>query len=245
MAKNLSEGVSQTTQAVTGLLKVLCALLEEDDILKSTNLEFEPFCNSLSECIRNFQLSREAQETRWLVPLIKLFFYLGEKVRQRIEEGHENETNTFVKFVEGHSKLLNEIIRGDLTLLENSFSLMLKTPHLIDLANKKPYLKKLLRDIKTSTKLQIRVHRENVFEDSYKLLNSFLPDRLLGDLSVIFRGERGIDVGGLTREWYQLMSKDILRLKLFTAVEKEVTYQPNPKSSADLSYYRFIGCMVI
>jgi len=45
-------------------------------------------------------------------------------------------------------------------------------------------------------------------------------------------GERGIDAGGLTREWYCEISKQMLHpnLGMFKLADSGVTYYPDPKS---------------
>ncbi|GFY85913.1 LOW protein: E3 ubiquitin ligase-like protein [Actinidia rufa] len=72
---------------------------------------------------------------------------------------------------------------------------------------------------------------------------------LKGRLTVHFQGEEGIDAGGLTREWYQLLSRVIFDkgALLFTTVGNESTFQPNPNSvyqTEHLSYFKFVGRVV-
>ncbi|KAI3715129.1 hypothetical protein L6452_22098 [Arctium lappa] len=68
-------------------------------------------------------------------------------------------------------------------------------------------------------------------------------------LNVHFQGEEGIDVGGLTREWYQSLSRVIFDkgALLFTTVGNNATFQPNPNSvyqTDHLSYFKFVGRVV-
>ncbi|KAG2678263.1 hypothetical protein I3760_12G135800 [Carya illinoinensis] len=72
---------------------------------------------------------------------------------------------------------------------------------------------------------------------------------LKGRLNVQFQGEEGIDAGGLTREWYQLLSRVIFDkgALLFTTVGNNATFQPNPNSvyqTEHLSYFKFVGRVV-
>ncbi len=72
---------------------------------------------------------------------------------------------------------------------------------------------------------------------------------LKGHLNVHFQGDEGIDAGGLTREWYQSLSRVIFDkgALLFTTVGNEATFQPNPNSvyqTEHLSYFKFIGRVV-
>lgn len=68
------------------------------------------------------------------------------------------------------------------------------------------------------------------------------------------QGEEGIDAGGVTREWYQVMAREMFNpnLALFVAVpEGGSTFQPNPNSHVQndrgishLDYFRFAGRVV-
>ena len=75
------------------------------------------------------------------------------------------------------------------------------------------------------------------------------PQDLKGRLTVHFQGEEGIDAGGLTREWYQLLSRVIFDkgALLFTTVGNDSTFQPNPNyvfQTEHLSYFKFVGRVV-
>jgi hypothetical protein len=76
------------------------------------------------------------------------------------------------------------------------------------------------------------------------------PEELRGRLVVHFQGEEGIDAGGLTREWYQLLSRVIFDkgTLLFTSAQgNDSTFQPNPNSAYQtehLSYFKFVGRVV-
>ncbi|GJU64894.1 E3 ubiquitin protein ligase UPL1-like protein [Tanacetum coccineum] len=76
-----------------------------------------------------------------------------------------------------------------------------------------------------------------------------LHQDLKGRLNVHFQGEEGIDAGGLTREWYQLLSRVIFDkgALLFTTGGNNATFQPNPNSvcqTEHLSYFKFVGHVV-
>ncbi|KAK1275953.1 E3 ubiquitin-protein ligase UPL2 [Acorus gramineus] len=115
----------------------------------------------------------------------------------------------FVKFSERHKKLLNAFIRQNSGLLEKSLSLMLKVPRIIDFDNKRNYFRSKIKDQHDHhhSPLRISVRRAYVLEDSYNRLRMHSTQDLKGRLTVNFQGEEGIDAGGLTREWYQLLSR--------------------------------------
>ncbi|CAL5336974.1 unnamed protein product [Camellia sinensis] len=157
----------------------------------------------------------------------------------------------FVKFSEKHRKLLNSFIRQNPGLLEKSFSLMLKVPRFIDFDNKRAHFRSKIKHQHDHhhSPLRISVRRAYILEDSYNQLRMRLAQDLKGRLNVHFQGEEGIDAGGLTREWYQLLSGVIFDkgALLFTTVGNESTFQPNPNSvyqTEHLSYFKFVGRVV-
>ncbi|KAG2277081.1 hypothetical protein Bca52824_059636 [Brassica carinata] len=155
---------------------------------------------------------------------------------------------SFIKFSERHRKLLNAFIRQNPALLEKSFSLMLKVPRFIEFDNKRAYFRSKIKHQHDHhhSPLRISVRRAYILEDSYNQLRMRSTQELKGRLTVHFQGEEGIDAGGLTREWYQLLSRVIFDkgALLFTTVGNDSTFQPNPNSvyqTEHLSYFKFVG----
>ncbi|TQD93583.1 hypothetical protein C1H46_020791 [Malus baccata] len=165
----------------------------------------------------------------------------------KVDEKHV----AFLKFSEKHRKLLNAFIRQNPGLLEKSFSLMLKVPRFIDFDNKRAHFRSKIKHQHDHhhNPLRISVRRAYILEDSYNQLRMRSTQDLKGRLTVHFQGEEGIDAGGLTREWYQLLSRVIFDkgALLFTTVGNESTFQPNPNSvyqTEHLSYFKFVGRVV-
>lgn len=163
----------------------------------------------------------------------------------------EEKQAAFVKFSEKHRKMLNSFIRQNPGLLDKSFSLMLKVPRFIDFDNKRAHFRTKIKHQHDHhhSSLRISVRRAYILEDSYNQLRMRLPQDLKGRLTVNFQGEEGIDAGGLTREWYQVLSRVIFDrgALLFTTVGNDSTFQPNPNSvyqTEHLSYFKFVGRVV-
>ncbi|XWS09652.1 hypothetical protein CRYUN_Cryun39dG0007800 [Craigia yunnanensis] len=159
---------------------------------------------------------------------------------------------TFARFAEKHRRLLNAFVRQNPGLLEKSLSMLLKAPRLIDFDNKRAYFRSRIRqqhEQHLAGPLRISVRRAYVLEDSYNQLRMRPTQDLKGRLNVHFQGEEGIDAGGLTREWYQLLSRVIFDkgALLFTTVGNNATFQPNPNSvyqTEHLSYFKFVGRVI-
>ncbi len=72
-----------------------------------------------------------------------------------------------------------------------------------------------------------------MFEDSFHQLRSRTPEEMRLKLSVQFAGEEGIDAGGVSREWFQVVAREMFNpnLALFIPMpEGGTTFQPNPSS---------------
>uniref|UniRef100_H3A194 E3 ubiquitin-protein ligase n=1 Tax=Latimeria chalumnae TaxID=7897 RepID=H3A194_LATCH len=95
--------------------------------------------------------------------------------------------------------------------------------------------------------VKITVSRQTLFEDSFQQIMALKPYDLRRRLYVIFRGEEGLDYGGLAREWFFLLSHEVLNPMycLFEyAGKNNYCLQINPASTINpdhLSYFCFIG----
>ncbi|XP_059620512.1 E3 ubiquitin-protein ligase Nedd-4 isoform X1 [Phlebotomus argentipes] len=123
-------------------------------------------------------------------------------------------------------------------------------PYSRDYKQKYEYFKSQLRKpTSVPNKFEIKVRRASIFEDSYRVLNSVTKtDLLKTKLWVEFEGEVGLDYGGLAREWFFLLSKEMFNpyygLFEYSAMDN-YTLQINPFSGLcneeHLNYFKFIG----
>ncbi|KTG41803.1 hypothetical protein cypCar_00006839 [Cyprinus carpio] len=98
-------------------------------------------------------------------------------------------------------------------------------------------------------RFELNVRRNAVLEDSYRrILSVKRSDLLKARLWVEFEGEKGLDYGGVAREWFFLISKEMFNpyygLFEYSATDN-YTLQINPNSGLcnedHLSYFKFIG----
>uniref|UniRef100_A0A8C7KRE1 E3 ubiquitin-protein ligase n=1 Tax=Oncorhynchus kisutch TaxID=8019 RepID=A0A8C7KRE1_ONCKI len=95
--------------------------------------------------------------------------------------------------------------------------------------------------------IKITVTRKTLFEDSFQQIMSFHPQDLRRRLWIIFPGEEGLDYGGVAREWFFLLSHEVLNPMycLFEYAGKDnYCLQINPASYINpdhLKYFKFIG----
>ncbi|XP_058825890.1 E3 ubiquitin-protein ligase Nedd-4-like isoform X3 [Topomyia yanbarensis] len=123
-------------------------------------------------------------------------------------------------------------------------------PYSRDYKRKYEYLKGQLRKpANVPNKIEIKVRRASILEDSYRIINSITKiDLLKTKLWIEFEGEAGLDYGGLAREWFYLLSKEMFNpyygLFEYSAMDN-YTLQINPFSGLcnedHLHYFRFIG----
>ncbi|KAJ3194084.1 hypothetical protein HK101_003549 [Irineochytrium annulatum] len=96
----------------------------------------------------------------------------------------------------------------------------------------------------------ITVRRNNIFEDSYSEIMRHSPADLKKRFMVKFHGEDGLDYGGLSREFFFLMSKEMFNpfYCLFEySAHDTYTLQISPHSGINpehLNYFKFIGRVV-
>ncbi len=156
-------------------------------------------------------------------------------------------------FLSRHRVPVNALLRANPSLLETSFKMALKHPQTIDFDNKQAYFRSLIRKRSSeahASTLRINVRRDYVYNDSYHHLRNRTKEEMKGRLHVQFSGEEGIDAGGVTREWYTILARQIFdaNYALFCrSAAKAATYQPDKRSYINpehLENFKFVGRFV-
>jgi E3 ubiquitin-protein ligase HUWE1 len=164
------------------------------------------------------------------------------------------ETDSFFGFTEDNKKILNKMVRNNPSLMNGSFSLLVKNPKVLEFDNKRTFFNQQLHKRSSNDhggSLQINVRRQYVFEDSYHQLQGRKGDEIkYSKLNVRFHQEEGVDAGGVTREWFSALARQMFNpdYALFrpSAADK-VTYQPNRASGVNpehLLYFKFVGRII-
>ncbi|XP_014229977.1 E3 ubiquitin-protein ligase SMURF2 isoform X1 [Trichogramma pretiosum] len=97
---------------------------------------------------------------------------------------------------------------------------------------------------------RLEVSRSEIFEESYRLIMKMRPKDMRKRLMVKFRGEEGLDYGGVAREWLYLLSHEMLNPQygLFEySRDDNYTLQINADSGINpehLSYFHFAGRII-
>lgn len=120
-----------------------------------------------------------------------------------------------------------------------------------DLVQKMKILRQELQNLQPQGgHCRMEVSREEIFEDSYRQVMKLRAKDLRKRLMVKFKGEEGLDYGGVAREWLYLLSHEMLNpyYGLFQYARDDIyTLQINPDSGVNpehLSYFHFVGRII-
>uniref|UniRef100_A0A7S0C7I7 HECT-type E3 ubiquitin transferase n=1 Tax=Proboscia inermis TaxID=420281 RepID=A0A7S0C7I7_9STRA len=162
-----------------------------------------------------------------------------------------------VTFVAAHKVLLNALLRANPALLDKGLRPMVQIPScrpFMDFDVKRQWFKTQVRRLRQHANrragsLRLNIRRKHVFEDAFHQIRQRNADEMRGRLHITFRNEEGVDAGGLSREFFGILAKEMFNpnYALFTSTEDGCTFQPNPNSSINpehLSYFRFVGRIV-
>ncbi|KAF7724152.1 hypothetical protein EC973_001277 [Apophysomyces ossiformis] len=167
----------------------------------------------------------------------------------------EQADDFFFAFTEDHKKILNIMVRNNPSLMSGSFSLLVRNPKMLEFDNKRNYFVQQLHKRSEPREhyptLQLNVRRQYVFEDSYHQLQGRTGNEIkYGKLNVRFYNEEGMDAGGVSREWFSVLARQMFdpNYALFiTSAADKLTYQPNHASCVNpdhLSFFKFVGRVI-
>lgn len=155
----------------------------------------------------------------------------------------------FWNLYEKHRMILNKVIEKDEKIV-SKMRFLFDFPELLQLKKRASYfLQKMKNLIDDDKSLSVRVDRySSVFLDSFEQLRYKSPKEWLNKLRVSFSGEAGIDVGGLTREWFTLIINELFdpKLSLFKLTGNN-SYQPLPIpdiTQEQIEYFNFAGKII-
>ncbi|OAP58171.1 E3 ubiquitin-protein ligase HUWE1 [Fonsecaea erecta] len=239
------------------------------------SLALRPLWDKLSECLTTARDKDNITSfATILLPLIESLMVvckntslkdsvLARQIREQVPgspapEAMDDLQELFFNFTTEHRKILNDIIRQSPKLMQGngSFSLLVKNPKVLDFDNKRAYFTKqihsrLHQQRHIQPPLQLNVRRSQVFLDSYKALYFKSAEEMkYGKLNIRFNGEEGVDAGGVTREWFQVLARGMFNpdWALWQPVAADrTTFHPNPLSwinGEHLLYFKFIGRII-
>lgn len=243
----------------------------EKDILANLyeRLTFGPLWTKLSDCLSAIHAREDMLHVATiLLPLIEALMVVCKNsgLKETVPRHQRSQTpmspqvdtgmeNLFFKFTEDHRKILNQMVRNNPKLMSGSFSLLVHNPKVLEFDNKRNYFNRRLHSRSGNRDphptLQLNVRRDQVFLDSYKSMYYKTGDEVkYAKMSIRFHGEEGVDAGGVTREWFQVMARQMFNpdYALFIPVASDrTTFHPSRMSGINpehLSFFKFIGRII-
>ncbi|EGR28213.1 ubiquitin hect domain family protein [Ichthyophthirius multifiliis] len=181
-----------------------------------------------------------------------LFYFICEKSKDIINIIIKQKLKEIQQFTEyqNHNQNQNKPYNS---ILNQPFGQVFKLiPRIISFENKKQFFHQEISQIRQSTsnlQIRLKIRRKEVLLDSFQSIKPLTPEELKGRLKIEFQDEEGIDAGGLIREWFIILSKEIFNPNycLFLPSQSGNTFQPNPNShinNQDKDYFKFVGRIV-
>ncbi|KAF5354781.1 hypothetical protein D9756_005295 [Leucocoprinus leucothites] len=237
------------------------------------SFRFTPLWRRLGDCLSIIEERPQTEHIATvLLPLIEALMvvckYAGSKSSSSVPRAlrgsmsprtpttpRESMEDLFITFTDAHRKVLNVMVRNNPSLMSGSFALLVNNPRVLDFDNKRNYFNQQLHRRPATREhygtLQLNVRRARVFEDSFQYLQRKTGDQIkYGKLSVRFYDEEGVDAGGVTREWFQILARQMFdpNNALFQpCAADKLTYQPNKNSWVNpehLSFFKFVGRVI-
>lgn len=169
--------------------------------------------------------------TRFL-PAIQAFF-LTES--QSEAQGEATASSRTVKFAASNKVLLNALLRSNPSLLEKGLKSMVKNPKCrlyLDFDVKRQWFKTQVRRLRQQASrrhgsFRLNLRRKTVFEDSFHAFVHRNADEIRGRLHITFQSEEGVDAGGVSREFFEILAKEMFNpnYALFMSTEDGCTFQ--------------------
>ncbi|KAM0556810.1 hypothetical protein ACHAPJ_005870 [Fusarium lateritium] len=246
---------------------------ERHDLVTSLyhNSTFSAMWEKLSACLSAIrQRENMLNVATILLPLIESLMVVCKNTTTNDDPSQQKEmvlsspapesrtASLFFSFTEDHRRILNELVRNNPKLMSGTFALLVKNPKVLEFDNKRNYFNRSVHSRSGNSQsrpsyppLQLSVRRDQVFHDSFKSLYFKSGDEMkFGKLNIRFHGEEGVDAGGVTREWFQVLSRQMFdpNYVLFTPVSSDrTTFHPNKLSGINdehLMFFKFIGRII-
>ncbi|KAG7125305.1 E3 ubiquitin-protein ligase TOM1-like like [Verticillium longisporum] len=246
---------------------------QKQDLVHSLyhNSTFSSMWDKLSECLRAIHKRENMVNVATiLLPLIESLMVVCKNTATADSPAQASEkemllsspppesrmAGLFFNFTEDHRRILNELVRNNPKLMSGTFALLVKNPKVLEFDNKRNYFNRSVHSRASTQRsafasLQLAVRREHVFHDSFRSLYFKSGDEMkYGKLNIRFHGEEGVDAGGVTREWFQVLARQMFdaNYALFIPVSSDrTTFHPNKLSGINdmhLMYFKFVGRII-
>ncbi|OHT00500.1 hypothetical protein TRFO_32768 [Tritrichomonas foetus] len=155
----------------------------------------------------------------------------------------------FWQIISDHLSWFQNEINKNPALLQKEFVFLTNYLELLSFMQKSTYFrtqqrKKLRREI-----VHLHIRRSFILRDSFLHLRFTSSDRILSQFRIRFTNESGADLGGLKKDWFTSLVKELFdpNYALFMPSENGRSYQPNPSSNVNqdhIDYFTFAGQII-
>ncbi|CAG9536021.1 unnamed protein product [Cercopithifilaria johnstoni] len=231
-------------------------LAEKEESMSVLLNTLEPLWELVSRCLK-LLTNADAHAALALQPSAEAFFlvYGSELSSTDPSKLHDHpDAQKLLHFAEKHRNMLNQVLRqsgGSLT--DGPFAVLTQMPKLLDFDVKRIYFRKQMQKIDERVRgedVAVRIRRSHLFSDSFRELFRLRGPEWKARFYIIFEGEEGQDAGGLLREWFSIITREIFNpnYALFiTSPGDRVTYMINKTSYINpehLEYFKFVGRII-
>ena len=165
------------------------------------------------------------------------------------------DTQKFLQFAVTHKFVLNQILRQSTTpLVDGPFAVLVDHTRVLDFDVKRRYFRQELELVDGGFEKEnvvVHVSDESLFEDSFRELRCRSADEWKNRFYIVFEGEERHNTCDLLREWYTIMSREIVNplYALFCSPQEDhTTYRISIASryyNTDyLLHFKFVGRVI-
>eukprot|EP01087_Luapelamoeba_hula_P009308 TRINITY_DN2401_c0_g1_i1.p1 TRINITY_DN2401_c0_g1~~TRINITY_DN2401_c0_g1_i1.p1 ORF type:complete len:293 (-),score=28.62 TRINITY_DN2401_c0_g1_i1:911-1789(-) len=240
-------------------LRFICAQCKEESLVLSpypqywrdlANLKGECFlCAKVTDVHAKFVEAGKKREAIWvykghdLGPQLLKFIRAGPPVHGSMEEMMDSEELQYARSVHPPNFRDTTALGADFQYtpsLSQSEGGAFQQKHRL-------FIRTVKQKLKTWDRWKVTIRREdNILEQTCKAFLEASPSKLRGNFKVKFVDEDAYDLGGVTREFFHIVSSQMLdpSNNLFLPNGPNNTFHPSPTSGINdnhLAYYRFFG----
>lgn len=235
-----SDGHGQGTEEESCVNCLFNDIFTEHDLINLIQT-ISKFLNS-----NEFDTIRSSKKIEELLNIFNILFCINERVR--IVSFREFYLEKFCE-----SQNLKEEIR----LHKANYKTIVKYPFILPLHLKADFIKSENSDMmknklqdaffralfigKTSPYFFITVNRNTLYKDVFKIFSKTNFDDIRKEIKITFKGEEGVDSGGITKEFFQLVSEELIHDSFLFTIQNNLLWFTEGKKN---SRYEVVGRLI-
>lgn len=189
---------------------------------------------------------RSSKKIEELLNIFHILFCINEKVRLVSFKDFYLE-----KFCE------NQNLKEEIRLYKANYKTIVKHPFILPLNLKADFIKSENNDMmknklqdaffralfigETSPYFFITVNRNTLYKDIFRIFTKTNIDDILKEIKITFKGEEGVDSGGITKEFFQLVSESLIHDRFLFRIQNNVLWFAEGKKN---NKYEVVGKLI-